>query len=53
MNKQEVLAALVKANSATIQDIMVDKECSINEAIVIWMKINRNKINNYLIIHAE
>lgn len=53
MNKQEVLAALVKVNLRTIQSIMEDKECTQNEAIVIWMKINRDKINNYLIIHAD
>jgi hypothetical protein len=53
MNKQQVLHALVKANMHTIKNIMDDKECSQNEAIVIWMKINRNKINNYLIIHAD
>ena len=53
MNKQQVLNELVKVNMGTIKNIMDDKECSLNEAIVIWMKINRNKINNYLIIHAE
>jgi len=53
MNKQQVLNELVKVNMNIIKNIMDDKECSLNEAIVIWMKINRNKINNYLIIHAD
>jgi hypothetical protein len=53
MNKEQILVALVKANSAIITEIMKDKSCDMNDAIKIWMKINYNRISNYLIIHAE
>jgi len=53
MKKQEVLGELVKANSSVIKNIMEDKECSYMEAVAIWIKINYNIINNYIIIHSD
>jgi len=53
MKKEQLLNELVKVNSSVINNIMDDKECSYLEAVAIWIKINRNRINNYLIIHAD
>jgi len=53
MKKEEILSGLVKANSSIIKNIMEDKECSYMEAVAIWIKINYNIINNYIIIHSD
>jgi hypothetical protein len=53
MKKEEILSGLVKTNSSIIKNIMDDKECSYMEAVAIWIKINYNAINNYIIIHSD
>lgn len=52
MNKQEILCELVKANSRQIIKIMTVNNCDQKQAIYLWMKKFRNKINDYLLIHS-
>jgi hypothetical protein len=52
MNKQEILCELVKANSRQIIKIMNDNKCDHKQAIYTWMKIHKNKINDYILIHS-
>jgi hypothetical protein len=52
MNKQEILCELVKANSRQIIKIMTVNNCDQKQAIYLWMKKFKNKINDYLLIHS-
>ena len=52
MNKQEILCELVKANSHQIIKIMSVNKCDQKQAIFLWMKQFRNKINDYLLVHS-
>lgn len=53
MNKQEILCELVKVNNKRIIKIMNDEQCDYKQAIYLWMKKNKSKIDNYLIIHSS
>jgi len=52
MNKQEILCELVKANHKRIIKIMDIEKCDHKQAMYLWMKKNKSKIDNYLIIHS-
>ena len=52
MNKQEILCELVKVNSRQIIKIMKANNCDQTQAIYLWMKLFKNKINDYLLIHS-
>jgi hypothetical protein len=52
MNKQEILCELVKVNNHQIVKIMNVNKCDYKQAIFLWMKIHRNKINDYILIHS-
>ena len=53
MNKKEILSELVKANNKRIQKTMQRYNINYTDALLLWMKKHKKKIDNYLLIHSD
>lgn len=53
MNKKEILCELVKANNKRIQKTMQRYNINYTDALLLWMKKHKKKIDNYLVIHSD
>lgn len=51
--KEEVLGDIIECNKKNIIKIMTSQNCPYNEALTIWLKINKSRIDNIMILRAD